>query len=544
MRKKNSIRFLVLCGALWMSAGSVWAADLKLNPDTLMKARDNYENGDIITRADELFIGVGDESFTFADMENCLKRYGLDYHRMSDADSDGFFMYGLYFGACMDEAIVEEQGRLWENYDGSGTKEDPQWVQIMNQQENILYQAHLNKDTEFIVNFRSDYNEATDESITYPVSAADELIERVAIINHGDYTLKNGWVWEENAWRYYENDAMVTGFKWIDGQLYCFEENGFMIHDCFREIAGNKYHFNENWADRGWQTLTENGETSWYYFSMEDAHAMKGYVNGIEGDGFKYFFWQDGFTDQNGKAYPAGALAQGTDGADLWVCQNGIPLYLVDKNGHLYINMEDELNGSVYVIDEMGNVTPKNTNIKQYLGNDLSKNYKGNNYSDFVVVSGFEASDVRKQHNDVTCTAYSDLLIGKITKKIGHNIEFSNVENEIWGAGGAKWAYSDSIFNSKEWDANRRMREIYERVMVGTPVIVRCGGHSVVAVGVRQDAKADAIKTSDILIADSARGQVMTLEELNDTGYDINKPDAAWFLLVPDNADRRALTTY
>ncbi len=353
MRKKNRIRFLLLCGALWMSAGSVWAADLKLNPDTLMKARDN---GGVDARADELFIGVGDESFTFADMENCLKRYGLDYHRWDDKDSDGFFMYGLYFGAHPDETFMEKENRLWDNYDGSWTEEDPQWVQIMNQRESILYQTPLNKNTEFTVYLSYGYDGATDEFITYPASVTDELIERIAIINHGDYTLKNGWVWEDNAWRYYENDAMVTGFKWIDGQLYCFEDNGFMIHDCFREIAGNKYHFNENWADRGWQTLTENGETSWYYFSMEDAHAMKGYVNGIEGDGFKYFFWQEGFTDQNGKAYPAGALAQGTDGADLWVCQNGNPLYVADKDGRLYVNVEKELNGIRYNTDGNGNV--------------------------------------------------------------------------------------------------------------------------------------------------------------------------------------------
>lgn len=156
------------------------------------------------------------------------------------------------------------------------------------------------------------------------------------------------------SWYYFANSGIMwTDFHWIDNELYCFGNDGAMIHNGFQEINGNKYHFNDNWADRGWQKLEENGETNWYYFSMDNAQAQKGYVAGIEGDSYKYFFWQDGYTDQNGTAHPTGALAQGSD---MWVFKNGSPVYVADSDGHLYVNTEKEWNGISYTVDETGNL--------------------------------------------------------------------------------------------------------------------------------------------------------------------------------------------
>ena len=42
---------------------------------------------------------------------------------------------------------------------------------------------------------------------------------------------KEGWVLEENHWRFYENNAPVLNWKKIQGKWYYFDKNGIMLSD-------------------------------------------------------------------------------------------------------------------------------------------------------------------------------------------------------------------------------------------------------------------------------------------------------------------------
>lgn len=206
-----------------------------------------------------------------------------------------------------------------------------------------------------------------------------------------------------------------------------------------------------------------------------------------------------------------------------------------------------EINHKWYYMNETGQMLSSEfvtiDSLTYYLDDDGTRNFSGP-YSDFEVVLGFNASDVRKQHDSVTCTAYSDLLAGKISGQVEKTAEYKDKAGRIWGECGAQWAYVTTIQDSTSWDAGRRMREAYLRVLEGTPVILRCSGHSVVAVGVRRIDDINEITPSDILVGDSATGTVMTLEELAGKGYNIYKPDRQWNVYIPRGASDIPLTAY
>ena len=74
------------------------------------------------------------------------------------------------------------------------------------------------------------------------------------------------WVWVKingrDCWAYQDN-GLVTGFKWIDGQLYHFGTDASLTHDAWIEENGRWYHFNNDYADRGWAQI----DGTWYYFN-------------------------------------------------------------------------------------------------------------------------------------------------------------------------------------------------------------------------------------------------------------------------------------
>lgn len=99
--------------------------------------------------------------------------------------------------------------------------------------------------------------------------------------------LVTGWKNINGSWYYFNNSGlMVHGLAAIDGELYGFKEDGTMIYNQFLDLNGKKYHFNDNFADRGWKKLSENAEERWYYFDGTSAEAIIGYKDGIEGDGY------------------------------------------------------------------------------------------------------------------------------------------------------------------------------------------------------------------------------------------------------------------
>lgn len=273
-----------------------------------------------------------------------------------------------------------------------------------------------------------------------------------------------------------------------------------MAHSGLFEIDGNIYSFSvDGPVDLGWHIQNPGDGGHWYYFRNDSecfGAAMVGFRNSIEGDFFQYFFWTNGYTDQNGNSHPTGSLAIGNDSSDQWILKDGIPVYVADKDGHLYTNTEKQFNGTEYILDNHGYASLKNRN----------------------------------------CTATSDFLVGKITGQLDGNTEYYEVQNTLWGSDGANWTYTQ-IFRGKSigWDANRKLNEIHMQIERGNPVIVRCSDHSVTAIGIRKNANISSIQESDILVVDSSTegGRILNLYELRteNPSYKFNEENAQWWEL-------------
>lgn len=298
---------------------------------------------------------------------------------------------------------------------------------------------------------------------------------------------KQGWVKEDQAWRYYENGAYITGAKHIEGEIYYFNPNngnmtqsdfyelengtfyfddkghrvtgwqeisqngskqwywfdnvgimmkgwrdidavryyfksdGAMAANEFLTIEGYKFHFAaDGHVELGWQLYSEEGRSSWYYFRNGDDHrnaALEGWVNGIEGDSHKYFFWTDGYATKEGYARPTGALALGDPYEGIY--QNGVLKYIADKDGHLMTNCEIDVDGGQYRCDGDGNV--------QSLQPELN-----------------DAATYIRQNDNVKCTVASAAMMIKRKALLDNNTNWGKVTldkavSNLWTSGGLVW---------------------------------------------------------------------------------------------------------
>ena len=390
--------------------------------------------------------------------------------------------------------------------------------------------------------------------------------------------LAKGWQNIDNRWYFFKADTSLTHSGWylIDDEWYYFDSDGKMVTG-WLEYKGDRYYLNEDGAMLKNICFIVNGEVyeadnsgrvsrlsstgnaiSTLSISEQTipTNLYKGEMFGLRGivrsdyiilnvtaeirNSTGEYSVQTVSVRPNSKTYSLyGEINDSLIFDDL---QEGKYLYIVtarDSSGAETVLINEEFS---VLSNDMVNV---NDNItKPYVADEASKNYSGS-YSNYIVVNGFFASDTLMQHNSVTCTAYCDLLVGKITGQVSRSIKFEDIHDSLWGAGGAQWVYTEPVINgSKNWSADRKMREICLRILEGTPVIVRCGRHSVVAVGINSYVDVNSITTSDILIADSAKGKVMTLKELESIGYSIYTPDSRWSLIIPNGANSIPLSAY
>lgn len=70
---------------------------------------------------------------------------------------------------------------------------------------------------------------------------------------------KEGWVLEENHWRFYENNAPVLNWKKIQGKWYYFDKNGIMLSDTIYD--GYILTSSGAMVDSGWGKIKDK----WYY---------------------------------------------------------------------------------------------------------------------------------------------------------------------------------------------------------------------------------------------------------------------------------------
>lgn len=365
----------------------------------------------------------------------------------------------------------------------------------------------------------------------------------------------SGWLCIDGDWYYFNTDGkMVTGWLEYNGDLYFLNKSGRMLKSVCFLADGKKYEANGSGKVVGYSsaqstsTLSITGETLPTTLHIGDMFGIRGTVIS------NYIIVEVKGEIRNVEGYTVQSISDFPDSKtySLYGRINDHLIFNELAAGDYYYTLtaKDESGVIKKLIDQRFSVLANNTvsaingETKQYIADDVSKNHKGS-YSDFVVVSGFFSSDVLKQQDSITCTAHCDLLVGKITGQVDRATSFDEKKSILWGTGGAQWVYTNPVINnSKNWGSDRKMREIYLRILKGTPVIVRCGGHSVVAVGVKQSTSLDSITMSDILIADSASGSVMDLDELSTFGYSIYTPDSRWSLIIPNGANSTPLTTY
>ena len=70
---------------------------------------------------------------------------------------------------------------------------------------------------------------------------------------------KEGWVLEENHWRFYENNTPVLNWKKIQGKWYYFDKNGIMLSDTIYD--GYILTSSGAMVDSGWGKIKDK----WYY---------------------------------------------------------------------------------------------------------------------------------------------------------------------------------------------------------------------------------------------------------------------------------------
>lgn len=72
-------------------------------------------------------------------------------------------------------------------------------------------------------------------------------------------TKKDGWIQEDNQWRFYENNKPVTKWKQIQGKWYYFDKDGNRISNT--TFDGYAFDNDGVMASGGWIKLTDK----WYY---------------------------------------------------------------------------------------------------------------------------------------------------------------------------------------------------------------------------------------------------------------------------------------
>lgn len=105
----------------------------------------------------------------------------------------------------------------------------------------------------------------------FSLAETQAIIDKVNFSNnisnikpHGE---KNGWLFEDGAWRYYENNIPITSsWKDIEGKRYYFKDDGSMAHSGLFEIDGNVYSFSvDGPVDLGWHIQNPGDGDHWYY---------------------------------------------------------------------------------------------------------------------------------------------------------------------------------------------------------------------------------------------------------------------------------------
>ena len=155
---------------------------------------------------------------------------------------------------------------------------------------------------------------------------------------------KEGWVLEDNHWRFYENNAPVLNWKKIHGKWYYFDQNGNRLSN----TTFDGYIFDKDgvMASGGWSKL----EDKWFYTNSSGKISQQKWekIGGVW-----YYFDQDGIMLSNTifDGYlltNSGAMAESA-----WVKQDGQWYYAL-ASGKVIKNKWEKIGGSWYYFDKDG----------------------------------------------------------------------------------------------------------------------------------------------------------------------------------------------
>ena len=153
---------------------------------------------------------------------------------------------------------------------------------------------------------------------------------------------KEGWVLEENHWRFFENNAPVLNWKKIQGKWYYFNKDGIMLSDTI--FDGYILTSSGAMVDSGWSKLQDK----WYY---ANAYGKISQQKWEKIGGVWYYFDQDGVMLSNtifdGYLFTnSGAMAENS-----WVKQDGQWYYAL-ASGKLIKNKWDKISGTWYYFNK------------------------------------------------------------------------------------------------------------------------------------------------------------------------------------------------
>ena len=153
---------------------------------------------------------------------------------------------------------------------------------------------------------------------------------------------KDGWVLEENIWRFYENNAPVLNWKKIHGKWYYFNKDGIMLSDTI--FDGYILTSSGAMVDSGWSKLQDK----WYY---ANAYGKISQQKWEKIGGVWYYFDQDGVMLSNTifddyLFTNSGAIAESS-----WVKQDGQWYYAL-ASGKLIKNKWDKISGTWYYFNK------------------------------------------------------------------------------------------------------------------------------------------------------------------------------------------------
>ena len=177
----------------------------------------------------------------------------------------------------------------------------------------------------------------TTSTTTNPSTSSDKKEETKA-----PEVKKEGWVFEENIWRFYEVNKAALNWKKIHGKWYYFDKDGIMLSDTIYD--GYILTSSGAMVDSGWGKIKDK----WYYAKPSGKIAKQEWkkIGGVW-----YYFDKDGIMLSNTIFDDyiftnSGAMAEST-----WVKQDGKWYYAL-TSGKLSKNKWDKIGGTWYYFNK------------------------------------------------------------------------------------------------------------------------------------------------------------------------------------------------